>query len=334
MLKKSFKCRESQSYSVIRRVCNGTFGSVYEVMDSKTKNRYAMKNLSKNLCFDTNGFSILYLREITILKKINHKNIIRLIEVTKGTEITDLSLVMEYCDMDLKSLIYTAKSIPYVVIKFIFRQIVEGVAFLHSEKLLHRDLKPSNILLNSDGTVKIGDFGLTRYYKPNMTNLVVTLWYRSIELLLGCDNYDYSIDIWSLACIFVEIVNGKPLFPGEGEINQINEIITHLGNIKEDDFVDYKIEHLNLIKDTGIHDSAKMDSKLVSIPDDDQIIIKNMLNYNPKKRTSASELLKTSLCDDNSETEGREFFRNFCKNDHPYEYGGQTRKNKEKYRRL
>jgi serine/threonine protein kinase len=288
---------------------------VHEVIDSKTKNRYAMKNLIKNMCFDTNGFSILYLREIIILKKINHKNIIRLIEVTKGTEITDLSLVMEYCDMDLKSLIYTVKSIPYVVIKFIFRQIVEGVAFLHSEKLLHRDLKPSNILLNSDGTVKIGDFGLTRHYKPNMTNLVVTLWYRSIELLLGCDNYDYSIDIWSLACIFVEIVNGKPLFPGEGEINQINEIITHLGNIKEDDFVDYKIEHLNLIKDIDIYDSARMDSKLISIPDNDQIIIKNMLNYNPKKRPSPSELLKTSLCDENSETEGREFFKNFCKND-------------------
>ncbi|KAF9762391.1 putative cell division protein kinase [Nosema granulosis] len=296
LFKKSKECRSTKSYQKIRQICNGTYGSVYKVEDPATNKTYAMKHLMKKMCFDMNGFSILYIREITILKRISHKNIIKLIEVTKGDDVTDLSLVMEYCDMDLKTFIYTVKEIPYNTITFIFKQLIEGICYLHEKKIIHRDLKPSNILLNFDGTIKIGDFGLARQYTPKMTNLVVTLWYRSIELLLGLDEYDYSIDVWSLACIFVELVNGKPLFPGEGELDQINQIMKNLGYIDKEDFKGLKIEHLDIIKDNNIYNSSEIENKIASIPSDGKQVIRKMLQYDPRKRMKAHEILNSSLC--------------------------------------
>lgn len=298
LLEKSEKCRSTSCYQKVRQISNGTFGSVFKVIEPITKKEYALKHLLKNMCFDTNGFSILYLREVTILKKISHRNIIKLIEVTKGEDVTDLSLIMEYCDIDLKTFIYKVKEIPMGVVKAIFKQIVEGVVYLHENKIIHRDLKPSNILLNFDGTVKIGDFGLARVYKPSMTNLVVTLWYRSIELLLGLEEYDYSIDVWSLACIFVELVNGSPLFPGEGEINQINLIFKHLGFYKEGDFNGLKLNDLDILKDNDEFDGNGIDSKLSSLSGEDKLNIREMLRFDPRKRFTSREVLKSSLCED------------------------------------
>lgn len=296
LLKNSENCRNTNCYKKVIQISNDTFGSVYKVVDPTTKKEYAMKHLLKNMCFDTNGFSILNLREVTILKRISHKNIIKLIEVTKGDDVTDLSLIMEYCDIDLKTFIYTVKNIPIEVVKLLFKQILEGVVYLHDNEIIHRDLKPSNILLNYDGTVKIGDFGLARVYKSSMTNLVVTLWYRSIELLLGLEEYDYSIDVWSLACIFVELVNGTPLFSGEGEIDQINQIFRHLGFFTKEDFEGLKMNDLDIFKDNDKFNSKGIEEKIVSLIDEDRLVIKEMLKFDPRKRFKSKQILNSSLC--------------------------------------
>jgi serine/threonine protein kinase len=106
-------------------------------------------------------------------------------------------------------------------------QILNGIAFLHSKRVLHRDLKPQNILVNHRGEVKLADFGLSRLYgtpiKP-YTPKVVTLWYRAPEILLGCEEYSTGVDIWAAGCIMAELYISQPLFKGDSAIGQLFQI--------------------------------------------------------------------------------------------------------------
>lgn len=107
------------------------------------------------------------------------------------------------------------------------RQLLCGIAFMHHNKIVHRDIKASNLLLNNQGMLKIGDFGLSRFWNEvnanagRYTNKVVTLWYRPPELLLGTTSYDYSVDMWSIGCIFAELLTGRAILQGKTEIDQV-----------------------------------------------------------------------------------------------------------------
>lgn len=110
--------------------------------------------------------------------------------------------------------------------------LLKGLDYCHSKRIVHRDLKPQNLLLNSQGTLKIADFGLSRVMshplKP-LTKDIVTLWYRPPEILLGCDKYSTNVDMWSVGCIFAEMLSKKPLFPGDSQIGQLMKIFQVLG---------------------------------------------------------------------------------------------------------
>lgn len=121
--------------------------------------------------------------------------------------------------------------------RFIIYQIVKGIKFLHSAQIIHRDLKPSNVLLNSDCHLKICDFGLARSLIADkegsdmiLTEEVATRWYRAPEVLLGSQTYEKSADIWSIGCILGEVLLGKPMFPGNSTLNQLERIISFTGN--------------------------------------------------------------------------------------------------------
>ncbi|TBU12632.1 protein kinase [Hamiltosporidium tvaerminnensis] len=217
----------------------GTFGKVYlGYLNGKS---FALKKILYEKR-DTNGFPLTTLREIKILKSLKHKNIIEIIEVTvekkdkekisKST--TDVYVVFPFMKQDLSVLIKN-KKIPIIDIKFITKQIIDGLFYLHSHKIMHRDLKAANILLDDQLAVKIADFGLAIEFSENgkYTPGVVTLWYRSPELLLGSTFYDYSVDMWGLGCIISEMLTGRPIFPGKNEINQLNLIISICGSINK-----------------------------------------------------------------------------------------------------
>ena len=196
----------------------------------------ALKKL--NMEKEEEGFPITALREIKILKKLKHKNIIELKEVVteKKPKRHDVYLVFEYMQHDLHGLL--DKKIRYEArhIKCLLRQLLEGVAYLHENNVMHRDIKGANLLLNNDGVLKLADFGLSRrFYASRMTytNRVVTLWYRAPELLLGSTSYTSAIDIWSVGCFFSELLTCEPLFPGDKEPKQYELICQKCGTPSE-----------------------------------------------------------------------------------------------------
>jgi len=178
------------------------------------------------------------LREVAALKIITQKNIVRLLDVMcSGSALT---LVFEYMERDLRSYIKQSWPIKPSDIQHLFYQLVVGIGYMHQQRFLHRDLKPHNVLLDKDLTtsscLKIADFGFARMFGPvntTFTREVVTLWYRSPEILLGSQAYASSVDIWSCGCILGELAIGRALFPGDSEIGTILKIFELCGTPNE-----------------------------------------------------------------------------------------------------
>lgn len=198
---------------------SGTYGEVYEAFDTETKKRVALKRIKLN---EREGMPGTALREISILKKLSHRNIMKLMTIIHTD--TLLTMVFPFVDYELKNYIgmHANENIMGLI-----NQLICGVHYLHSMNVVHRDLKPQNILVTRDGIVKIADFGLSRSLEirvPPYSSEVVTLWYRSPELLMGSTSYKFYIDIWSLGCIIYEMITLEPLFPGESKENQLTLI--------------------------------------------------------------------------------------------------------------
>lgn len=214
---------------------------------------YKAKNLRKNTIValkkiifpnsDRTGFPIPTLREITILKSLAHPNVLSLDEIAISEE-NDFYMVVPYMEHDLTGILQSQEvgSLSVGQIKCYMKQLLEGVAYLHQEHIIHRDIKSSNLLLNDLGQLKVADFGLARHFSIKtqqcLSPNVVTLWYRAPELLCpslyftsdDCPTtYSLAIDLWSVGCIFAELLLRRPLFPGETEIEQMGLIFKVCG---------------------------------------------------------------------------------------------------------
>lgn len=234
-------CRSIEEYQQINFISQGTYGMVFKASCIKTGKIYAIKQI-KASAQQTNkvGFSISALREINILLALNHPNIIKVHEMCVGSTMDKIYMVMDYCQNDLKACIELSKpKLPFSTgeVKQILVQLLSALDCMHKKWFIHRDLKTSNLLYNNNGILKVCDYGMARKYGDPIkayTLEVVTLWYRCPEVLLGSPTYTTSLDVWSVGCIFAELILGKPLFPGEGEVDQINKIVSALGNPTED----------------------------------------------------------------------------------------------------
>ncbi|CAE7531860.1 CRK2 [Symbiodinium natans] len=175
------------------------------------------------------------IREISLLKELQHPNIVRLCDVIHTER--KLTLVFEYLDQDLKKLLDMCDGgLDPATTKSFLYQLLRGIAYCHAHRVLHRDLKPQNLLINREGSLKLADFGLARAFGipvRSYTHEVVTLWYRAPDVLMGSRKYSTPVDIWSVGCIFAEMVNGRPLFPGDTDANQLQKIFKILGTPSE-----------------------------------------------------------------------------------------------------
>ena len=182
------------------------------------------------------GFPISALREISILRNLSHENVVAVTEIAVGDGLDNVFMVMEYCEQDMAYLMDNVmskdpqKAYKSAEVKCLMTQLLKGVLYLHDKDIIHRDLKLSNILLTSTGLLKIADFGLARTMDDPMTPKVVTLWYRAPEVLFGDTHYTQAIDMWSVGCIFGELLLSTPLLPGKNEPQQILLICRLLGS--------------------------------------------------------------------------------------------------------
>ena len=180
------------------------------------------------------------LREIKLLRRLQHENIVLLKNIMRPPtkdDFNDVYLVYELMDTDLHQILRSSQGLSDEHCQYFLYQILRGLKYVHTAQVLHRDLKPSNLLLNANCDLKICDFGLARTSSERgfMTEYVVTRWYRAPELLLSCEDYTSAIDIWSMGCILAEILGRKPLFPGKDYIHQMRLIVEVLGSPNEED---------------------------------------------------------------------------------------------------
>ncbi|KAH7522835.1 hypothetical protein JRO89_XSUnG0099600 [Xanthoceras sorbifolium] len=213
------------------KIGEGAYGEVYKGQHLSNNETVALKRIKKHVP----GAEI---REISLLQGMQHENIVRLLEVQK-TE-TDLYLIFKYLDIDFNEYIKLHSDFekdPRDIKRFL-HQILRGIAYCHSRSVLHRDLKPKNLLVDrSTTTLKLADFGLAREFSINVrtyTPKVGTLLYRAPEILLGSTDYSTPVDVWSVGCIFAEMVNRKPLFRGNCQTDQLHMIFSMLGTPNED----------------------------------------------------------------------------------------------------
>ncbi|NP_001312325.1 cell division control protein 2 homolog A [Nicotiana tabacum] len=211
-------------YEKVEKIGEGTYGVVYKARDRVTNETIALKKI--RLEQEDEGVPSTAIREISLLKEMQHANIVRLQDVVHSEK--RLYLVFEYLDLDLKNTWITTPEFsedPRLVKMFLY-QILRGIAYCHSHRVLHRDLKPQNLLIDRrTNALKLADFGLARAFGipvRTFTHEVVTLWYRAPEILLGSRHYSTPVDVWSVGCIFAEMVTQRPLFPGDSEIDELS----------------------------------------------------------------------------------------------------------------
>lgn len=287
--------RDPDHYEEINVIGNGAYGTVYKARDTINDTIVAIKKVKIGLTED--GVPMQVLREISLLKqlgKANHPNIVRLLDICHGQRLDRemvLYLVFEHVDQDLNSFIERcpAPGLSPDRIKDIIWQILSGVDFLHSHRIVHRDLKPQNILVSRDCSIKLADFGLARIYDFSslLTTVVVTLWYRSPEILLG-NSYATPVDLWSCGCIFAELYLRKPLFPGQYEGDQLNHIFQALGTPGPADWP----PNSSILREAFPARPPRPLSTLVPEMDQQALdLLKRLLVFSPEDRISAGQAL-------------------------------------------
>jgi len=283
----------TKKYIKIEKLGEGSFGLVYKAKHRDTGEIVALKTI--RIEDEDVGIPPNAIREISLFKELHHPNIVRLTDLLHRER--KLTLVFEYEDIDLKKYIANyGGSLTMALAKSFMYQMMKGLSFIHAHKVFHRDLKPGNLLINRKGELKIADFGLARSFDlgdKDFATEVVTLWYRSPDVLMGSTSYTTSIDIWSAGCIFTEMLNGKALFQGIDPEDQLAQIVKVLGTPDEktwpgvSEFSGYK--DLPIFPGQKIHD-------VVPAADEDAIdLLEDMLVCDPSLRLSSPEVLQHSF---------------------------------------
>ncbi|KDD75737.1 protein kinase [Helicosporidium sp. ATCC 50920] len=292
------ECRSVHLYERLSRINEGTYGVVYKARERASGDLCALKRVK--LDREKDGFPLTSLREMSILLRLRHPNLVRVREVVVGDSLDAVFMVMDYAEHDLASVSRSRVQRGWspAQAKCLMLQLLEGVAHLHAHWVLHRDLKPSNVLYTNAGRLLLCDFGLARAYgspQRDYTQLVVTLWYRAPELLLGQRAYGAAVDVWSLGCLAVELLTGSPCFQGRGEIDQLAQIVSLLGGPDESLWPEVRalpgFARFNFrAAGRGVGLAKKLEKCRVGPAGID--LLEQMLRFEPGRRISAAQALQ------------------------------------------
>jgi len=258
----------------------------------ESKDKETMVALKKIRMIHTkDGVDFVSLREIKILQELSHPNIIKLLDVFYHKQ--NIYLVLELLVTDIEALIKNKNVVlTESHVKCIMHQVLEGIKYLHDNWVIHRDLKPNNMLMGTDGAIKFTDFGMARVFgSPNreLTHGVCTRWYRAPEVLFGSRFYGKALDMWSIGCIFAELLLREPLFRGETEIDQLSKIFSVLGTPAEENWPG--VSSLPSFIPFTSTETVPLEMILTAASPECLALVKNLLQLDPKNRLTAQQAL-------------------------------------------
>ncbi|KAJ5689265.1 hypothetical protein N7462_003657 [Penicillium macrosclerotiorum] len=273
----------------------GTYGKVFKGIHVYTQRKVALKKIRME--GEKDGFPVTAVREIKLLQHLRNHNVVSLLEVM--VERNECFMVFEYLSHDLTGLInHPTFSLTLAHKKDLAKQMFEGLNYLHHRGVLHRDIKAANILISNQGLLKFADFGLARFFSKSRqldyTNRVITIWYRPPELLLGETRYGPAVDVWSAACVCIEMFTKKAAFPGDGgELSQLDKLYNSLGTPTKGDWPDLvEMPWFQLMRPSERKKRVFEDQYRDILTPAALDLISQVFRYDPAKRPSAEELLQ------------------------------------------
>ncbi|XP_077251054.1 putative serine/threonine-protein kinase At1g54610 [Tasmannia lanceolata] len=287
--------RRADSFEKLNKIGQGTYSNVYRARDLDNGKIVALKKVRfDNLEPESVRFMA---REIHILRRLDHPNIVKLEGLVTSRMSCSLYLVFEYMEHDLAGLA-SCPGLKFTEpqVKCYMQQLLRGLDHCHSRNILHRDIKGSNLLIDNSGILKIADFGLASFFDPDqrhpLTSRVVTLWYRPPELLLGATDYGVAVDIWSTGCILAELYAGKPIMPGRTEVEQLHKIFKLCGSPSEDYWRKSKLPHATIFKPQQPYRRCVAET-FRDFPSSALELMEVLLSIDPADRGTASSALKS-----------------------------------------
>ncbi|MED6107169.1 hypothetical protein PIB30_011437 [Stylosanthes scabra] len=289
--------RSANTFERLNKIGQGTYSTVYKARDVTNQKIVALKRVRfDNLDPESVKFMA---REILVLRRLNHPNIIKLDSLITSPTSRSLYLVFEYMEHDLTGLASNpAIKFSEPQLKCYMQQLLSGLDHCHSHGVLHRDIKGSNLLIDNNGILKIADFGLASFFDPHhsvpLTSRVVTLWYRPPELLLGANHYGVAVDLWSTGCILGELYTGRPILPGKTEVEQIHRIFKLCGSPSEDYWLKLRLPHSTVFKPPHHYRRCVADT-FKDYPHSAVKLIETLLSVDPAHRGTAAAALKSEF---------------------------------------
>ncbi|XP_057960698.1 probable serine/threonine-protein kinase At1g54610 [Malania oleifera] len=289
--------RRADTFEKIDKIGQGTYSNVYKAKDMLTGKIVALKKVRfDNLEPESVKFMA---REILILRRLDHPNVVKLEGLVTSRMSCSLYLVFEYMEHDLAGLA-ASPGIKFTEpqVKCYMHQLLSGLEHCHNRGVLHRDIKGSNLLLDNGGILKIADFGLASFFDPNhkhpMTSRVVTLWYRPPELLLGATDYGVGVDLWSAGCILAELLAGKPIMPGRTEVEQLHKIYKLCGSPSDEYWRKSKLPNATLFKPREPYKRC-ISETFKDFPPSSLPLIETLLAIDPAERLTATVALRSEF---------------------------------------
>ncbi|CAL5444935.1 unnamed protein product [Camellia sinensis] len=286
----------ADSFEKLEKIGQGTYSSVFRARHLETGRIVALKKVR----FDNfEPESIRFMaREIMILRRLDHPNIIKLEGLITSRLSCSIFLVFEYMEHDISGLLSCPDvSFSESQVKCYMKQLLSGLEHCHSRGIMHRDIKGANLLVNNEGVLKVADFGLANFcssgpsgHRQPLTSRVVTLWYRPPELLLGSTDYGAYVDLWSVGCVFAELLLGRPILQGRTEVEQLHKIFKLCGSPPDDYWKKSKLPHATLFKPQHPYECSLWET-FKDLPTTAVDLIETFLSVEPYKRGTASSAL-------------------------------------------